>query len=366
MRANVDGPLSSPPEPPGRHLIDHAITYGLLGLLILLVYRIFAPLFPSLLWGALLAVVCAHPYERLAGRLRGRRHLADAVFGLMLIMVLLLPALFFAWELIVNFPALNGQIEKLSSTTLPPLPAWVADVPIVGPEAQKLWRNAELDLSANLPALMSMLGGAATWGLGQIGSFGKFLFDFGLGALISLFMLHHRFRVRAVIHRMLMRAGGRDISELAERGFDTTRAAFAGVVAAAIAQTLLGSVAIFAVGLPVVLFAGFIFLLAMVQIGPLVVLLVAVTILVLQQSYLSAVFLALWFLVVVMSVDNLVRPYFASKGSDVPGIVTFLGAIGGFLAWGLIGVFVGPVLISVLYELFMAWNDREGPLAPEQ
>ncbi len=69
--------------------------------------------------------------------------------------------------------------------------------------------------------------------------------------------------------------------------------------------------------------------------------------------------LTLWFVTVVMTVDNLIKPYFTSRSTDLPGIIAFLGTVGGFLTWGLIGVFLGPVLTSVLYEMLVAWSTSD-------
>jgi len=97
----------------------------------------------------------------------------------------------------------------------------------------------------------------------------------------------------------------------------------------------------------------------LVQIGPVVVLIVAEAILLFEARYLVAVLLALWFVGVVMTVDNLIRPLITSHGTSLPGIIAFLGTVGGFLTWGLIGVFLGPVLTSVIYEMLLTWMNSE-------
>jgi len=345
---------------PNRRLFDLIATLGLIGFVLVLAYRIFAPLFPAILWGVLLAVICAHPYERLAGRLRGRRELADGVFGLLLVLVLLLPALFFAWELILQFPVIASQIEDFSAESIPQIPGSLARLPLIGPPLETAWNDTFGDVGSQAPTLLAHFGSTASWLLAQIGTFGTFLFQFVLGAVISLSLLHYRFEVRAFLNRLLTRVGGEFANQLVVSAFDTTRAAFAGVIAAAIVQTVLSTVALYAAGLPaLVLFAGFTFLLALVQVGPFVVLVVADAILLIQGAYLSTVLITLWFVVIVMSADNLVRPYFASRGSDLPAILSFLGAVGGFLTWGLIGVFLGPVLTAVLFDLLLAWIDAD-------
>lgn len=348
-------------------LVDNAVSLSLIALVAALAYRVFAPLFPAILWGLLLAVICAHPYERLVSRLRGQRIVADVVFGILLLLVLLVPAIFFAWELISNFPVVADWFAALSSGSLGAPPEWLVGLPVIGPPIRSAWGAAETDLGTQIPGVISHLSGLATWATGRIGTFGAFLFEFLLGALVALFILHNRFAVRAFLDRLLTRIGGKFAGGLFVRALDTTRNSFAGVIYAAIAQTALAGIGLYLAGLPaIILFAGFTFLLALIQIGPFVILLVADFILLWNGSYLSAIVLSIWFFTVVMTADNFIRPYFSSQGTDLPGIIAFLGTVGGFLTWGLIGVFLGPVLTSVIYEMLIAWIESGETEAEER
>lgn len=343
-------------------LIDHAISLGLIAIVIALTYRIFAPLFPAILWGLLLGVICAHPYERLVSRLHGRRFIADIVFAFVLLMALLVPAIFFAWELTTNFQRVEHWLAVVSAPPLPAPPAWLVGLPVIGPSIETAWGTATTDLGEQIPGILSHLGGVAAWAAGRVGTFGAFMFEFVLGAIVSLFILHSRFAVRAFLNRLLTRVGGEFAGGLLIKALNTTRSAFAGVVYAAIAQTLLAGLGLYFAGLPaVILFMGFTFLLALVQIGPVVVLLVAEAILLFGAHYPTAILLAFWFFGVVMTVDNLIRPLVTSQGTSLPGIIAFLGTVGGFLTWGLIGVFLGPVLTSVIYEMLLTWMNSAEP-----
>lgn len=347
-------------QDPRRMLVDHAVSLGMIVLVIALAYKIFTPLFPAILWGALLAVVCAHPYERLVARLHGRRNLADIVFALVLMMVLLVPAIFFAWEIVAAFPVASDWIAIVGKKPVPPPPSWLTELPVVGASIASAWGTATTDLGTEIPGILSHLGGVAAWAASRVGTFGAFVFEFVLGAIVALFILHNRFAVRAFINRLLVRLGGAFAGDLFVQALETTRTAFAGVIYASIAQTLLAGIGLYVAGISaLVLFCGFTFLLALVQVGPLLILLVAVGILLSKGAYLAAIGLSVWFLTVVMTVDNLIRPYFSTQASSLPGIIAFLGTIGGFLTWGLIGIFVGPVLTSVIYELLLAWMDPE-------
>lgn len=343
-----------------RLLVDHAVSLSLIAVLVALAYRIFSPLFPAIIWGLLLAVICAHPYERLVSRLRGRRLLADIAFGILLFLVLLVPATFFAWQLVSYLPLLSDWLHSVSSGPMPELPAWIIELPVFGPPIATAWGSASTGSEQDVPDLFSHLGGVASWATNRIGTFSSFVFEFMIGAIISLFILHYRFAVRAFLNRLLTRIGGEFAGSLFVRALDTTRTAFTGVVIAALAQTILATIALYFAGLPaLVLFAGFTFLLALVQVGAFVVLLVADIILIIEGAHLSAILVTAWFLGVVMTADNLIKPYFSKQGTNLPAILAFLGTIGGFLTWGLLGVFLGPVLTSVIYEMLLAWVNAE-------
>jgi predicted PurR-regulated permease PerM len=337
-------------------IVDNAVSLSLIAIVVALAYQVFAPMFPAILWGLLLAVICAHPYERLVSRLRGRRLIADAIFAFLLLLVLLIPAIFFAWELIGHFPVAAEWFETMSAGPIPGPPEWLVNLPVLGPSIESAWGVAETDMGSQIPGIASHLLGVATWATGRIGTFGTFLFEFLLGAIVALFILHNRFVVRAFLDRLLTRIGGKFAGSLFVKSLETTRNSFAGVIYASIAQTILAGIGLYFAGLPaIILFAGFTFLLALIQIGPIVVLLVASAILIWEGSYLTAALLALWFFGAVMTVDNLIRPYFSTHGTDLPGIIAFIGTVGGFLTWGLIGVFLGPVLTAVIYEMLLAW-----------
>lgn len=133
--------------------------------------------------------------------------------------------------------------------------------------------SAETDLGREIPGLVPHLGGVATWATGRIGTFGAFLFEFILGAIIAPLVLHHRFAVRAFLNRLLARSGGAFAGGLFSTAPDTTRNAFAAAIHAAVAQTVPATLALHVARLPsIILRDGFTFLLASIQIWPAVVL----------------------------------------------------------------------------------------------
>jgi predicted PurR-regulated permease PerM len=342
------------PGPDDRQIaVDKALAYLLLGVLLYSAYLMFQPILPAILWGFMLAIVTAHPFERLTSALGGRRSLAVGIFAVLFLVLLLAPVGLLASELLAQVPRLAEQAKRLSEGPLPPLPEGLASIRGIGPYLVETWegRGAEV-----VTQLLSNLSGLGAWLLARVGEIGTFLFEFSIGGISALFLLLYRFRVRAFLARLLQRLGGDFAQGMVLHAFDATRAAFTGVMAAAIAQTVLATVAVGVAGLPGLwFFAALTFVLAIIQVGPLVIGLVAVVMLLIEGAYLPALLIGLWFGVVVTSVDNLVKPMFTGRGDNMPNFLTFLGSIGGLIAFGLIGVFVGPVLTSVLYRLLEAW-----------
>jgi predicted PurR-regulated permease PerM len=329
-----------------------------MGLFVYLGYLLFRPIMPALIWGGLLAVISAQNYERLVSRLKGRRGFGVFIIGLLYILVLVAPLLFFILEAIAHAPFLAGLPDRLSSGEILDKIANAERVTTAETGVPEWLESFRDHLDERIAQILPHLGGVATWLAARVGDLGSFLFEFLLGCVTSLVLLYNRFVVRSVIARLLAKIGGEFAQGLMQRTFDTTRGAFRGVVAAAIAQTFLSATALIVADVPgVVLLSALTFLLALVQIGPLVTAAIAGGILLMKGAVVPAGLIVIWFLVVVTSVDNLIRPYFTSQANDIPAYLTFLGALGGLLAFGLIGVFIGPVLIAILFQLLVAWLD---------
>jgi predicted PurR-regulated permease PerM len=347
------------PQPPEPTAPRDVVRIAVVAFVLFVTYRLFQPIIASFIWGGLLAIVSAHPYERIVSHLGGRRGLAAAVMGIIFLVALIGPLLFVISEAMSVAPMLADFAEGLSSGEIQRQVESVDDLAPSNSTLAKWLRIAENHLDELIAQIAPHLGGAATWLLARFGDIGRFLFEFLLGCATALFLLFHRFEVRSIMARVLEVIGGSFAVGLMQQTFDTTRGTFLGVLVAAIAQALLAVLALFLAGVPGVLPLGVLaFLLAMVQVGPVIVGAIAAGLLVAQGDTLLAVLMLLWFLVVVASVDNLIRPRFTARSSETPGYLAFLGALSGVISFGLIGVFIGPVLVSLLVRLARSWLHR--------
>lgn len=367
----MTGPAVEPPPPKETavDVQDRLLQVGAIALVVLLVYLLFRPILPALMWGALLAIISAHGYERLVGRLNGRRGIAVTIFGLLYCLTLITPLVVFIVEAIALGPFLSTIPERLASDEVVAEIEHLETVIDVETGLPDWLRTLQGHIGDRMSQLLPYVGSAATWLATWIGELGAFFLEFLLGCVTALVLLYNRFAVRAVLSHFLDRVGGGFAQGLMQQTFDMTRDAFRGVIVAAMAQTGMSAIALLAAGLPgVVLLSALTFLMAMVQVGPIVTGLISGGMLLFDGRPIAAGLIIAWFFLVIGSIDNLIRPYVASRSNETPAFLTFLGAFGGLLAFGLIGAFIGPVLIALMHVLASSWLDegtRSASLQPK-
>ncbi len=309
--------------------------------------------------GATMLVVSTWPLlKSLQARLGNRRAPAVALMTLGLLLLLILP-LWAAIDTIArNADRATALARSLADGGLPQPPEWVGEVPLVGAKVAAAWTHAAQAGPEGLVArLTPYASDAAGWVLGQVGSLGGMLVHFLLVVILSA-VLYANGEVAA---RGVRRFGRR---LAAERGEDSVvlagqaiRAVALGVGVTAIVQTVLGAVGLVLAGVPAAGFLSAVMLmLCIAQLGPALVLFPAVAWVYWTGENAWGTFLLVWSLVVA-ALDNVLRPMLIRKGADLPLLLIFAGVIGGMLGFGLIGIFVGPVVLAVTYTLLEAWIE---------
>jgi predicted PurR-regulated permease PerM len=323
-----------------------------------------APVAVPLLWGVIIAVATWPPYRRLRDALGGRAKLAAALVALLLALTLAAPVVALSLSLAGYAQALGPALERLGHAGPPAPPAWLAGVPAVGPPLDALWREATADLGALLGHLQPYLARATGWALARGADLGLALVQF-LAAILVAAVLHATGEpALALLARLLRRVGGeREVALLALAGH-TIRGVALGVVGTAVVQGAVAGLGLLVAGAPAPLLLGFAaFAVAIVQLPASVMLLPVAGWLFWDGATWQAVFLAAWALLVVGTVDNLVRPYLISQGADLPFVLVTVGVVGGLLAWGFLGMFLGATLLAVGHSLLRDWldDDRRPP-----
>jgi len=198
------------------------------------------------------------------------------------------------------------------------------------------------------------------WLLQEAELLGVFVFEFAIGVIMAMILVYRAGDVSEFASRFFDKLGGQFATRLAVHSVVTTRLAVRGVLGAALAQTLVATFSYVVAGVPGwIVWAGVTFILSLIQIGPVLVWLPMSLWLWTQDNTYMALFVFLWGLIVVNLIDNIVRPMLVSKDSDMPATLAFLGAVGGLMQWGVVGVFLGPVIVAVGYELVLKWVNPD-------
>jgi len=252
--------------------------------------------------------------------------------------------------------SITADIKSFETMTLPTAPAWLERLPFLGQRIAGTWtRFAALDPAQRSAELAPYVQAALQWFAGMAGSIGRTLLQFLLTTIISAFVLAKGERIRDGILRFAARLAGPQGPETALLAGRTIRGVVLGVVGTAVVQAAIGGVGLFATGVPAAgLLTAVTLFLCLAQLGPLFVLLPAALWLLWSGHTVSGV--ALLVIGVVAGVlDNVIRPVLIKRGADLPLLLIFTGVLGGLVAFGIIGLFIGPVVLSVTYTLLARW-----------
>lgn len=337
-----------------RRSVETAIRIAVIALIAFLCARAFEPFLAPTLWGTMIAVAIYPTHLRFARALGGRTTLSAVLLALGMLTLLAVPSVFLVESLAAG---VQGLVESFRAGTLVvPAPAdAVKSWPFVGERVHEVWLLASQDPRAALHKLAPELDGVGQWLLGVVKSAGAAIVQFTLATVIAALMLASARTCSKTLELFAIKlspAHGAGILQLAER---TVRSVAVGVLGVAVLQTLLAGIGFVAAGVPA---AGLLTLaclvLCVVQVGTGIPMLAAAVYLYYHASTPVAVGFTVW-TILVAPIDNVLRPLLLGRGVSVPMLVVFIGAIGGMLQVGLIGLFLGSVIFAVGYQLFRAW-----------
>ena len=311
------------------------------------------PFLGAVIW-AVMIVVPTWPFMLGVQRsLGGRRWAAVAVMSVVLIAIFLVPVLAAFGTVISNVEQISAGAKYLAQLQLPPPPRWLVGLPLVGERAAEFWREVQADaLGVVIAPYANEL---VRWFVGQLGSLGALVVQFGL-TVVAAAVLYARGEHAA---EAALRFGARLAGEHGEGAIrlsaQAIRGVALGVVLTALLQAAIGGLGLVVARVPfAALLTAAIFLLAVAQIGGAIVLAFPVIWLYWSGETAWGTFL-LVITVITATIDNIVRPILIKRGADLPLLLIFVGVIGGLVGFGLIGIFVGPVVLAVAYTLLQAW-----------
>ena len=327
-----------------------------IGGLMVATFWILAPFLPSVIWAAMIVVATWPMMLKVQRRLWNKRGVAVLVMSLLVLLLFVVPLLLAIGTIVGNADDIKDGFKSLAGFHLPPTPAWVGELPFVADAAVKAWERAA---ATGVPEIVGRLspyaGSVAKWIAAEVGSLGLVVVQFLLTVALAALMYAGGEDAAAGLKRFARRLAGARGEDAIHLAGQAIRAVALGVGITALVQSVLGGIGLAIAGVPfaTVLTAAML-MLCIAQLGPGLVLVPAVIWLYWGDNSAWATFLLVW-TIVVTSLDNFLRPMLIRMGADLPLLLILTGVIGGLLAFGLVGIFIGPVVLAVAYTLIEAW-----------
>jgi len=316
------------------------------------------------IWATMIVVATWPTLRAVQARLWGKRSLAVAAMTLIMIVIIAAPLTTAVVGIADRTDDILAWTKSLAALSIPPAPAWVSQIPLVGRKIAKEWAVLAALSSEELFARAApYLRDIAGWVLAELGAIGTLLLQIVLAVSISAILYATGETAAAGVLAFTRRLAGQAGERVTVLAASAIRAVALGIVLTALLQSILGGIGLLIAGVPyALLLTSVMFLLGIAQIGALPVLLGAVIWTYWSSGTFWGTVMLLWS-IGAGSIDNILRPILIKRGANLPFLLIFAGVIGGLLAFGLIGLFVGPVVLAVTYTLLEAWVT--GPGAPK-
>jgi predicted PurR-regulated permease PerM len=327
---------------------------------------ILRPFLAATVWATMIVVTTWPILRALQSRLWGKRWLATTIMTVALLLVFVIPLSAAIGTIVSNADTIMNWANQVSDVKLPPPPEFVDKIPVIGEKGAKVWREYADKGSEELAEIVKPYAARVTsWFVAEVGSFGLVALQFLLTVVVSAILYTSGDHAARWVRRFGRRLAGEPGDQVVRLAGQAIRGVALGVVVTAFVQSVLGGIGLAIAGVPfAAVLTAVMFMLALAQIGAVPVLLGALGWLWWQGNTGWFVALLVW-TIVVGSLDNILRPILIKRGADLPLLLIFAGVIGGLFAFGLLGLFVGPVLLAVGYTLLDAWvseePDTEGP-----
>lgn len=350
----------------GDEIIQLAVRLGLLAFLVYWSFILVLPFIPILVWAMVLTVALYPPYNWLSLHLGDRPKLAAAIITVIILAIIVGPIAWFGVGAVDGLQDLAGHLSA-GTLAIPSPPEGVKNWPIVGAQFYALWDHASTNLGAALRELAPYLKPLAGPIIVFAGSAGFGTLKFVAAVALSGFLFHYGPRLVAAIRRVQARLVTQRSQDFVALAGLTIRTVANGVIGVAVLQSLLAGIGLKLTGVPhagVLAFA--VLILAVLQIGSAVVLFPVIIWIWATKDLAVALPLTIYLLIVGLA-DNVLKPLLMGRGLSTPTLVIFIGVLGGMLAHGILGLFVGPIILAVTWELIMAWirEERAEVAAPD-
>jgi predicted PurR-regulated permease PerM len=314
------------------------------------------PFASALFWAAVLAFA-SWPLMRLLTRwLNGRQTLAAGILTGGWMVLVAVPLIMLGFNIADHIRDANLFIKEVQVDGLPAAPAWLGSVPFVGERLLDLWDTLDEQGAALLASLRPYAGQVGNWLLARSAQIGAGMLELALSLVLVFFFYRDGPKLAQLTLNALHRLIGGRANHYLDLVAATVQRVVNGVIGTAAAQAILAFIGFMIAGVPGALVLGLLtFMLSLIPMGPPLAWIPAVVWLFFQGEYGFALFMAVWGTFVISGVDNVLKPYLISRGGNLPLVVVLLGVFGGILAFGFMGLFLGPTLLAVAYSLLNDW-----------
>ena len=344
--------------------VDFLIHIGLLILLVAASLMILAPFMIILIWGVIIAVAQFPLFKKSVNVLGNKKTLTAVLFTLAGLMIIIIPSLMLAESSASGYQNLLKAFEE-GKLTIPPPTENVKEWPLIGENLYSIWVQA----SNNLLELLSKYNGQHSeqvkdfvgWVLKTLTSIGLTFLQFIVSIIIAGALLAKADMGAETAKEFAKKLVGDNAENFINLIIGTIRSVVQGILGIALIQALASAILLIIFNVPLLgLWTLFVLILATVQLPPILILgPISIYVFSVLDTIPATVFTV--FAVLIGSIDNFLKPLFLGRGVDIPMLVILLGAIGGMLAFGVLGLFVGAVVLAVSYKLMMAWLHADNP-----
>ncbi|MEZ5196733.1 MAG: AI-2E family transporter [Bacteroidales bacterium] len=349
MAANKNSPV--------QNAVDITIKLGALLLLLVWCFQIILPFANIVFWALIIAITILPLYKAVCKKMKNEKKIAAIVIVFISLAIIIIPSIVFTDSLVTGIQAYSKDLSA-EDLKVPPPDKEIKEWPLIGNSVYNIWSGAHKNLEATLQSYSTQLKSVGSWFINALMGTGMAFIQFIISIIIAGIFLAYSEEGGKMLKRLFRKLVDDKGDEYANIAELTVRNVSKGVLGVAFIQSFLAGLVFLMAGIPYAgLWALLCLILSIIQIGPAPVIIpVIVYLFTISETWIAI----LWTiaLVLVMISDNIMKPLLMGKGAPVPTLVIFLGSIGGFIASGFMGLFLGAIVLSLGYKLFIAWVNE--------
>lgn len=351
-----------------KRALEIAVRLALVALICLACFNIFSPFLTTVVWGIVIAVALFPIFERVRDRFGGRARLTGTLFIVISLILLLVPTFLLTQSAMDEAGTLMKGLEE-GTLTIPVPNEKVRTWPLIGEDVYLIWQNSAANLGSNLDNFAPQLKKIGSRLGDLMGTVGGAVVQSLLALIIAGVLMINSKEGAKTAHNIGQRLAGNDGVALVNISVGTIRSVVRGVLLVAIIQGFLAALGLWAAHVPAAgLWALLVMILAVIQLPPVLILApIIFWVFSNTDSTTTAVIFMIWSLLVSVS-DGFLKPLLLGRGVQIPMLVILIGAIGGMMRGGVLGLFIGPVVLAIGYQIFVSWmasaiEEQDNPTA---